>query len=119
MGYSLGLLSGPHDPSTQRVPVAPLPSPRTPTRRSRRSNRRKRCNVEAQIGAEGRARARIDLSITARVEFEGAHNRWVLAAVIGVHDDRCGKRMDRWIAVGVHGDISRSAHVKNKADTRA
>src|SRR5262245_35466899 len=38
MGYSLGLLSGPHDPSTQRVPVAPLPSPRTPTRRSRRSN---------------------------------------------------------------------------------
>src|SRR5215831_7913433 len=40
MGYSLGLLSGPHDPSTQRVPVAPLPSPRTPTRRSRRSNDR-------------------------------------------------------------------------------
>src|SRR5215468_4380078 len=38
MGYSLGLLSGPHDPSTQRVAVAPLPSPRTPTRRSRRSN---------------------------------------------------------------------------------
>src|SRR5215831_158610 len=38
MGYSLGLLSGPHDPNTQRVPVAPLPSPRTPTRRSRRSN---------------------------------------------------------------------------------
>ena|SRR6516165_10412154 len=42
MGYSLGLLSGPHDPSTQRVPVAPLPSPRTPTRRSRRSNQRLR-----------------------------------------------------------------------------
>src|SRR5215831_4265997 len=42
MGYSLGLLSGPHDPSTQRVPVAPLPSPRTPTRRSRRSNLRAR-----------------------------------------------------------------------------
>jgi hypothetical protein len=84
------------------------------------------CNVEAQIGempTEGRARAaggpRINVPITAQVEFEGARNGRVLAAVIGVHDDMCGKRLDRWIAVGVHGDIGRSAHAKNKADTRA
>jgi len=62
---------------------------------------------------------RIDVPITARVEFTGAHNGRVLVAIIGVHNDMSGKRMDRWIAVGVHGDIGRSAHAKNKADTRA
>ena len=89
----------------------------------RAENRRESCNVEAQIGAEGRARAaggpRIDVPITARVEFTGAHNGRVLVAIIGVHNDMSGKRMDRWIAVGVHGDISRSAHPKITADARA
>src|SRR5215831_6261781 len=51
MGYSLGLLSGPHDPSTQRVAVAPLPSPRTPTRRSRRSNKA----ITPAVGASSRS----------------------------------------------------------------
>ena len=55
------LLPGHHDPSTQGYPIASLPWPRTPPRRSRRSKRGKAgADSQSATGGQGRTGRRLE-----------------------------------------------------------
>jgi hypothetical protein len=53
-----------------------------------------------------------------RINLSGAHDGGVLVAIVGVHDDIRGERMDRQIAVGVHGDDQQQTRSPGTRQTR-